>query len=195
MSASNLHDSLLRPPVIQILHATGFCFAHPAVIDTLTDFAARYLLLLASTTLAHALKRHAENPTPSLDEVLLTLQDVGALELQKPQVEEELDGVEGMRGLESFLAWFSGPVNAEVMRAAGFVPSESDDEEEDMLKEDYVTGLSTADGVEDLDVQLLIRTWSLCSVSKGTSSTTKHNPWWGDALSACSHSRGSQIYT
>lgn len=142
MSAPNLHECLLRPPVLQILRAAGFHAARPAVVDTLTDIATRYLLLLASSTVDHALNSHAEDPIPTLDDVLLAFQDAGALRPQKSQVEEELEGVEDTRGLDSFLTWFSGPVNTEIRRVAGFLPSEGDVVDvENMPKEDYLQGL------------------------------------------------------
>ncbi|KAK2796190.1 hypothetical protein FQN52_000168 [Onygenales sp. PD_12] len=142
MSAPNLHHSLLRPPVIQLLRAAGFHSARPAVIDTLTDLAARYLLLLASSTNDHATNSHSEIPIPSLEDVLMALQDAGALRPQMTFSEELVRGDEDMRGLESFLAWFSGPANKEIRRVAGFLPSEGDVVDQDSLeKEDYLTSL------------------------------------------------------
>ncbi|EEP76513.1 predicted protein [Uncinocarpus reesii 1704] len=141
MSAPDLHNCFLRPPIIQILRAAGFHSARPAVIDTLTDLAARYLLLLASSTVDHALNSHAEDPIPTLDDILMTFNDVGALRPQKTPLEEDLEG-EDMRGLELFLAWFSGPANTEIRRIAGCIPSEGDVVDvEDMGKEDYLSAL------------------------------------------------------
>jgi len=142
MSAPNLHISLLRPPIIQILRAAGFHSARSAVIDTLTDIASRYLLLLATSAMNQAANSHADNPSPNLDDVALALQEAGALRPQLSGMEEEMRGEEDMRGLESFLAWFSGPSNREIRRVAGFLPSEGDVVDADSLeKEDYLTVL------------------------------------------------------
>jgi hypothetical protein len=142
MSAPNLHMSLLRPPTIQILRAAGFHSARSAVIDTLTDIASRYLLLLATSAVDHATNSHADNPSPNLDDVVQALQDAGALRPQMSGTEEGKREEEDMRGLESFLAWFSGPSNREIRRVAGFLPSEGDVVDVDSLeKEDYLTGL------------------------------------------------------
>ncbi|KAI1960794.1 hypothetical protein LOZ58_003867 [Ophidiomyces ophidiicola] len=139
MSAPDLHNSLLRPPILQILRAAGFHSARPAVIDTLTDIAARYLFLLSSSTVDHALNNHSEEPVPNFDDILMALDDAGALRPQKTRLEENLDGIEDMRGLESFLRWFNGPVNTQIRRIAGFVPSEGDVVEAET--EDYLTAL------------------------------------------------------
>ncbi|WEW58627.1 hypothetical protein PRK78_004095 [Emydomyces testavorans] len=142
MSAPNLHNCLLRPSIVQILRAAGFHSARPAVIDTLTDIAARYLLLLASSTVDHALSSHSDEPTPNLEDVLMAFYDVGALRPQKSRLEEDFEGEEDLRGLESFLAWFRGPVNTEIQRIAGFIPSEGDVVDvENMSREDYLTAL------------------------------------------------------
>ncbi|PGH16138.1 hypothetical protein AJ79_01905 [Helicocarpus griseus UAMH5409] len=142
MSAPNLYHSLLRPPVIQILRAAGFHSTTPSVIDTLTDLAARYLLLLASSASDHANNSHDEIPIPNLHDVLMALQDVGALRPQMTFSEEVLSGEEDLRGLQSFMAWFAGPANKEIRRVAGFLPSEGDVVDEDSLeKEDYLNAL------------------------------------------------------
>ncbi|EAS36095.1 bromodomain associated protein [Coccidioides immitis RS] len=142
MSTPDLHHCFLRPPIIQILRAAGFHSARPAVIDTLTDIAGRYLLLLASSTVDHTLNSHSEDPVPTLDDVLMAFNDVGALRPQKTRLEEVHEGKEDMRGLESFLTWFSGPANTEIRRIAGFIPSEGDVVDvESMGKEDYLTAL------------------------------------------------------
>ncbi|EEH39199.1 bromodomain associated protein [Paracoccidioides lutzii Pb01] len=142
MSAPNLYHTLLRPPVIQILRAAGFHSASPAVIDTLTDLAARYLMLLVSFTAGHANSSHDRIPIPNLHDVIMALQDAGALRPQMSVSEELLRGEEDMRGLDSFMAWFTGPANKEIRRVAGFVPSEGDVVDEDSLeKEDYLTSL------------------------------------------------------
>ncbi|EGE00097.1 bromodomain associated protein [Trichophyton tonsurans CBS 112818] len=142
MTTPDLHISLLRPPVIQILRAAGFHSTRPAVVDTLTDLAGRYLLFLASSTAQHAINSHAVCPTPTLDDILMALQDVGALRPQMSRLEEDHRGEEDMRALEAFLAWFSGPMNTEIRRVCGFIAGEGEVVDEDFLeKEDYLTAL------------------------------------------------------
>ncbi|KAF3346211.1 Sterol esterase 2 [Verticillium dahliae VDG2] len=50
-----LFHALLRPCILQILRATGYHATRPAVLDTLTELAARYLLTLCRHTAARAL--------------------------------------------------------------------------------------------------------------------------------------------
>lgn len=143
MSAENLHNSLLRPPIVQILRAAGFHSARPSALDTLTDLAARYLLLLASSTVDHAQNSHENSPTPCVDDVRMALYEAGALRPQMNPMEEQLRGEEDMRGLEAFLGWFNGPVNKEISRIAGFIASQGDVMDADSLeKEDYLSGMS-----------------------------------------------------
>ncbi|EER36996.1 bromodomain-containing protein [Histoplasma capsulatum H143] len=120
MSAPNLYHTLLRPPVIQILRAAGFHSASPAVIDTVTDLAARYLILLVSLTSDHANNSHDETSIPNLHDVIMALQDVGALRPQMSFSEETLRGEEDMPD--------SSP-------AKGCV------DEDSLEKEDYLTAL------------------------------------------------------
>ncbi|KAL1955902.1 hypothetical protein VTO42DRAFT_7975 [Malbranchea cinnamomea] len=143
MSATqDLHNSLLHPPIIQILRAAGFHSARPAVVDTLTDIAARYLSLLATSTLEHARNSHEDMPTPRFDDVLMALQDAGALRPQLSRMEENWRGEEDMRGLDAFIAWAQGPVNREIRRVAGLLPSEGDTvDEESLEKEDFLSVL------------------------------------------------------
>ncbi|KAM5451178.1 hypothetical protein MaudCBS49596_003883 [Microsporum audouinii] len=142
MATPDLHISLLRPPVIQILRAAGFHSTRPAVVDTLTDMASRYLLLLASSTAQHAANSHAVCPIPTLDDTLMALQDVGALRPQISRLEEDRCGEEDMRALEAFLSWFTGPVNTEIRRVCGFIAGEGEVVDEDSLeKEDYLSAL------------------------------------------------------
>lgn len=84
----NLHRSLLRPMVIHTLRAAGFHSTRPSVLDTFTSLAERYLLLLASTTAAHALNAHAE-AQPSLSDVRMALRDCGAIVGGEGASEEE----------------------------------------------------------------------------------------------------------
>lgn len=154
MSANNLHNALLRPPIIQILRAAGFHSTRPSVLDTLTDLTARYLLLLGSSTAEHANNSHPGDPIPTIEDVRLALQDAGAIPRTSSRIPSEEDllqwqknGEEGrdeFYGLESFLSWFEGPVNREIRRIAGFVPSEGEvvvDAEAAELQEDYLSAL------------------------------------------------------
>lgn len=138
----NLHNALLRPPIIQILRAAGYHSARPSVLDTLTDLTIRYLLLLGSSAAEHAANSHPDDPAPTLADIQLALQDAGALRPQMKGFEEDWRGEEDLRGLEAFMAWFTGPVNREIRRIAGFIPSEGDVVDADLLeKEDYLTVL------------------------------------------------------
>ena len=143
MAAPNLHNALLRPPIIQILRAAGFHSTRPAVLDTLADVTARYLLILCSSTAEHARVNHDGDPVPTLADMRLALQDSGALRPQKSEMEEMLEGEEDLRGVEAFTSWFMGPSHREIRRIAGFVPTEGDMVDADSLaKEDYLTGMS-----------------------------------------------------
>ncbi|KIW92332.1 uncharacterized protein Z519_07316 [Cladophialophora bantiana CBS 173.52] len=130
MTSADLHTALLRPAVLQILRAAGFSSARPVVIDTVTDLAARYLLLLASSTAQNAFNMH-NTFVPTVQDVRLALTQAGALAPQMSTVEESLKGnvelVEGvsvpfedLRGVEAFVNWAYGPVNKEIRRIAGF---------------------------------------------------------------------------
>lgn len=144
MSAPNLHNALLRPPILQILRAAGFHATRPSVLDTLADLAARYLLLLGTSAAAHAANSHPDTAsTLVLEDVYQALQDVGALRPQLREWEEEWQGEEDLRGLDAFLGWFSGPANREIRRVAGFLPSEGDmiGPDDALEKEDFLTAL------------------------------------------------------
>ncbi|SPO00845.1 related to TAF(II) complex (TBP-associated protein complex) component [Cephalotrichum gorgonifer] len=102
------YHALLRPTVLQILRATGYYACKPAVLDTLTEIAARYLILLAEKTAAHAVSNDtAESPT--IVDVRMALQDVAAVLPERSLGEQEFVGVEDTRGMDEFLSWFGGP--------------------------------------------------------------------------------------
>ena len=122
MSSQALFSSLLRPVVLQVLRAAGFQAARPAVVDTLVDFTARYLILLGETTASYSLANH-NDLIPTVLDVRLALQDVGALRPQVSAVEEHFRDAEDMRGVEAFLTWARGDVNKEIRRIAGLTPS------------------------------------------------------------------------
>jgi transcription initiation factor TFIID subunit 3 len=142
MSGHNLHNALLRPPIIQILRAQGFHSTRPSVLETLADLTGRYLMILASSTAAHAANAHPDDPSPVLEDIYQALQDAGALRPQLREWEEDWAGEEDMRGLESLIGWITGPAHREIRRVAGFVPSEGDMIDPDAAeKEDYLTAL------------------------------------------------------
>ncbi|KAL8743263.1 MAG: hypothetical protein Q9190_004363 [Brigantiaea leucoxantha] len=124
MSSHALYTSLLRLPIIHILRAAGFHATRPAVLDTLVDLAARYLTVLASQTAAHAYTNHNEL-SPTITDVRMALQDVGALWPQKTLLEEDIAGQEDMRGIEEFLAWMTGEEHREIRRIAGLEETEA----------------------------------------------------------------------
>ncbi|KAJ9643267.1 hypothetical protein H2204_002163 [Knufia peltigerae] len=152
MTSADLHTALLRPAVIQILRAAGFGYAKPAVIDTLTDLAARYLLLLSTSTAQNAFNTH-NTFVATIQDVRLALSQAGALTPQMSTAEEglrgdvEVDGVtvsfEDLRGVQAFVNWAQGPVNKEIRRIAGFGDDANVEEIAAGLddKEDYLSAL------------------------------------------------------
>ena len=142
MSSPNLHNALLRPPIIQVLRAAGYHATRPSVLDTLTDLVANYIMILASSATSHAANSHPGDPAPALEDIYQALQDVGALRPHLRDWEEDWQGEEDTRGLDTFLSWFSGPTNREIRRIAGLVPSEGDMlDPESLEKEDFLTAL------------------------------------------------------
>src|ERR1700753_210670 len=84
----DIHRALLRPMVIHTLRAAGFHSTKPSVLDTLVNLTERYLLLLASTTAAHATS--AQNVcVPDVSDVRMALQEVGVLNGSSSAAEEE----------------------------------------------------------------------------------------------------------
>lgn len=151
MSSVDLHLALLRPAILQILRAAGFNYTRPTVLDSVTDLAARYLLLLASTTAQHALNIH-NDPVPTVQDVRLALLEVGAFRPQLSVLEERAKGTEevngetvlfeDMRGVDGFINWARGPVNKDIRRIAGLVNEAGTAEGLAILddEEDYITG-------------------------------------------------------
>jgi len=106
------------------------------VLDTLTDLAARYMFLLAQTTVKHASLNHNEPELSleiSIQDVRMAMQDCGALIPEKVLEEQEFYGLEDTRGVDAFIAWATGKVNSEIRRVGL--------EGSDGAKEDYLTGL------------------------------------------------------
>ena len=130
MTSADLHTALLRPAVLQILRAAGFNYAKSAVIETITDLAARYLLLLASSAAQNAFNTH-NTFVPTIQDVRIAMNQAGALYPQMSTAEESLRGnvqilegvwvpFEDLRGVEAFVNWAHGPLNKEIRRIAGF---------------------------------------------------------------------------
>ncbi|KAM0286964.1 hypothetical protein ACHAQH_000648 [Verticillium albo-atrum] len=125
-----LYHALLRPCILQILRATGYHATRPAVLDTLTELAVRYLLTLCRHTAARALDNNPHHdPTDEhplrVTDVRMALEDVGALGVVERFVEPEEggrangSGADGQaaayracrgdddtRGVDEFAAWF-----------------------------------------------------------------------------------------
>ncbi|CAI7608800.1 unnamed protein product [Penicillium bialowiezense] len=131
MSGPNLHNALLRPPIIQILRAQGFHSTRPSVIESLQDLTGRYIQILASAAADHAANAHPHDPVPELEDIYQALQDAGAIRPQLREIDEDWQNEEDMRGLQSFIGWIKG-----------FLPSEGDMIDPDAIeKEDYLTAL------------------------------------------------------
>ena len=115
---SQLNHSLLRPCILHILRAAGYQGTRPSVLDTLTDLAARYILLLAQSAASHAAD-DGELEISVLD-VRLAMQECGAL-LPEKVIEDQMfdpDEPEDTRGVDAFIAWATGPENTEIRRVA-----------------------------------------------------------------------------
>ncbi|RDA83784.1 hypothetical protein CP532_5203 [Ophiocordyceps camponoti-leonardi (nom. inval.)] len=112
-----IFHALLRPSMLQILRATGYHATKGAVLDSVTDLAARYLYALCEATAGHASHNHGTPGDYTVADVGLALGDVGALLPERRGAGwDRGDGaVEDARGLEEFLAWFSGPRMRELM--------------------------------------------------------------------------------
>ena len=129
IDTQTLHRQLLRPPVLDILRAAGFTRTRSAVLDTVIDLTHRYLTLLSRHTALHAQARGAGTssaagePEITITDIRKALQDVGALHPQLSELEEHARGEEDMRGVEAFVKWASGDVNAEIRRIAGMSAS------------------------------------------------------------------------
>ncbi|KAF7563486.1 hypothetical protein G7046_g628 [Stylonectria norvegica] len=128
-----LFHALLRPSILQVLRATGYHSTRPAVLDSLTDIAARYLSLLCQNTARHAQHNHGDSADFTLVDIRMALQDAGALMPEKVFTEQEWKGEEDTRGVEEFIKWFSGQRMKEMMEIG------SGDGEMDAT--DYLTAL------------------------------------------------------
>jgi transcription initiation factor TFIID subunit 3 len=130
-SPQAIHHSLLRPCVLHILRAAGYHSTRPSVLDTFTDLAGRYMLLLANSAARHA-EQNATNLELTIENVRMALQECGAIAPEKVLEDQIYDGEEDTRGVDAFLDWVMGSENGEIRRIAL-------DGGED-VKEDYLTG-------------------------------------------------------
>ncbi|GAB7352766.1 hypothetical protein MBLNU459_g3114t1 [Dothideomycetes sp. NU459] len=149
MSGSQqLHTSLLRAPVLHILRAAGFHSTRPSVLDTLVNITERYLLLLAESTVSHALANHNDT-VPTVTDVRMALTDCGVLMPVMSAAEEdwtekfrrplhEYDDLkhgdirregeqrrrddEDTRDVRDFIKWIVGDQNKDIRRIAGLLP-------------------------------------------------------------------------
>lgn len=142
MSSTTLHTSLLRPPILHILRAAGFHATKPHVLDTLVDLAARYLSMLALNATAHAQENH-NDPIPTITDVRMALEDVGAFQPQVSAMEERITGKQDGSGVDAFLRWMKGEENREIRRIAGLVETDGLMLGIDMpTDKDFLTGTS-----------------------------------------------------
>ncbi|KAG6044113.1 hypothetical protein E4U39_003692 [Claviceps sp. Clav50 group G5] len=127
---SAFFHALLRPSILQILRATGYHSARPSVIDSLTDIAARYLTALCLSTASHAVHNHGDAGDYNFADVLMALQDVGAVQPAKKRAmgltrqdsenegqNEDGEDDTGEEGwvVDEFVEWFSGQRMRELM--------------------------------------------------------------------------------
>ncbi|KAK3984119.1 hypothetical protein QBC44DRAFT_337517 [Cladorrhinum sp. PSN332] len=137
-----LYHALLRPAVIQILRSVGYHSAKSAVLDQVTDLAARYLTRLCELTATHASLnssidhqpmhmlegpegsvsaapvQYPSVPVPSIVDIRLALQEIGVLLPERVQQEQDYLGMEDTRGVDQFIAWAAGSLNKEIKRVA-----------------------------------------------------------------------------
>lgn len=130
-----LFHAFLRPSVLQILRATGYHGTSPAVLDALTDLAARYLSLLCEKTASRAAHHYGDAGDFGLVEVRLALQEVGALLPERPEAEQDWRGEEDTRGVEEFISWFQGQKMKEIME---FAKGDGEADETDYLKGEII---------------------------------------------------------
>ena len=136
--------ALLRPSVLQVLRAQGFHGARTSVADTLTDLAARYLSALCERTARHALHHNQDSGdevVPSIVDVRMALEEVGALLPQAVFTEQQWLGVEDEGNVAEFIKWFSGPRNREIKRVA----LDGDEEHTDYLTGEFSGGAAERD--------------------------------------------------
>jgi transcription initiation factor TFIID subunit 3 len=135
-----MYLALLRPPVLHILRAAGFHAARPAALDSMVDLAARYLLLVAQKTSEMSQVTH-NGGGPTVTDVRLALEDVGAFRPQISDIEAHQYGDDDLRGIEAFVNWVTGSANQEIRRIAGLVATgDMPEVDQAQEKEDYLSG-------------------------------------------------------
>jgi transcription initiation factor TFIID subunit 3 len=129
----SLFHTLLRPSILQILRAQGFHGARPSVVDALTDLAARYIYTLCEKTAHHLMagEDRGDGIGPTLVDVRMALDDVGAFLPEAVLEEQEWRGEEDGGGVGDFVKWFASHRSREIRRIA----LDGDDE-----NTDYLTG-------------------------------------------------------
>ncbi|KAF1991770.1 hypothetical protein K402DRAFT_69345 [Aulographum hederae CBS 113979] len=164
MSASDLHNALLRPAIIQIFRAAGYTSMKPSVLDTLTDLTIRYLTLLGSKTAEYAYSNH-NDPVPDITDVRMAFQECAvfsssstpAEEIWREKMRRPLSMYpEGQREMEvarrndedtaeiaEFTSWFQGRQHLEICRVAGMLSDKgiAVEGEAPPEMEDYLTAL------------------------------------------------------
>lgn len=128
---ATLFHAFLRPSILQILRATGYHGTSPAVLDALTDLAARYLSLLCEKTAHSATHNHGDAGDFGIVEIRLALQEVGALLPERIPAEQDWREEEDLRGVEEFISWFEGQRMKDIME---FAKGDGEVDETDYLK-------------------------------------------------------------
>ena len=141
MSTTHLQTSLLRPAVLHILRAAGFHAARPAAAETVVHLTARYLILLAQRSASYAWS-NGHDTVPTIIDVRMALQEVGAFSPEIGPLEEQLNYDDDMRGVEAFVGWMDGDTHKEIRRIAGLhhTAGEIVDIEPGVEREDFLTG-------------------------------------------------------
>lgn len=121
----SMFHAYLRPSILQVLRATGYHSTRPAVLDTLTDIAARYLAILCEKTARNAMNNHGDAGDYDIVDVRMALQEAGALLPERTETEQLWKGEEDLRGVDEFVEWFSGTRMKEMMEM-GSGDTESD---------------------------------------------------------------------
>ncbi|TQS33185.1 hypothetical protein Golomagni_06479 [Golovinomyces magnicellulatus] len=121
----SVFHAYLRPVMLQVLRSTGYHSTRPNVLDSLTDLAARYMAVLCEKTANHAAHNHGDSGDFTIEDIRLALQDTGALLPDRVTTEEMFSDQEDTRGVEDFIAWFSGQRMKELMEV-GNADGESD---------------------------------------------------------------------
>ncbi|KAJ5593662.1 hypothetical protein N7537_010566 [Penicillium hordei] len=62
MSGPNLHNTLFRPPIIQIVRARGSHSTRPSDLESIQDLTGRYLIILAEYVAEYAANAYPYDP-------------------------------------------------------------------------------------------------------------------------------------